>query len=309
MRHIRGYLFVIIAVCGWATIGLFYRVLIERWAFEREVIVAYRAGLAAVLLLVGLAWRRPQLLRVQWRDLPFFVGFGVLCVAGFYLIYIRAVQAGSVAQAAVLLYTAPFWIMGWSVLREGERLTMRKVAALLVAFVGCALVAGAYDRSQLRGNIGAIGWGLVSGLAYAVYSLGLRHGTRRGYSSWTVVTYTLLVGALVLCMVAPLEGLVRVWGLPQSWPYLLGTTVITSLIAPIAYTLSLTLLPASTAAIIATLEPVLAGVLAWLVLGERLALPQWLGVGCVFVAVASLALAEGRTAVVPANEPITNPTI
>jgi DME family drug/metabolite transporter len=53
------------------------------------------------------------------------------------------------------------------------------------------------------------------------------------------------------------------------------------------YSLSLTLLPASVANLIAMLEPALTAVMAYLLLGERLNGMQWLGslciIGCVLI--------------------------
>jgi len=292
----RGYLLVLTAACLWATIGLFYRGLVDDYGLSRQAVVAFRAGIAAVALLIGLAVGRPALLRIKLRDLPFFLAFGAIGVAGFYLAYIGAITSGSVAQAAVLLYTAPIWIALWSTFYDHERLEGRRILALVLAVAGCALVAQAYDPSQLRLNAAALIYGLLSGVTYAAYSLWSAAGTRHGYNAWTVVLYSLGIGAIILFASTPVRDTLEALRSPASWPLLIGVGVLPSLLAPICFTLGLQHVRTSSASILATLEPVVAAALAWAVLAESLAPLQLVGGACVLLAVLILVSARMRGA-------------
>ena len=53
---------------------------------------------------------QPQCLRVEWRDLPLLVSFGLFGVAAFFFGYVSAIDLVGVAVGAVLLYTVPVWI-------------------------------------------------------------------------------------------------------------------------------------------------------------------------------------------------------
>lgn len=254
------------AACLWASLGLFYRVLADGFGLERGVIVAYRAGIASLALFVTLALVRPQMLVVRRRDWPYFLLFGSVGVAAFFLVYIQAITSGPLAVAAVLLYTAPVWITIWAALRQGERLTRRKVIALSLALLGCALVANLFDRANLNVNGIALVWGVLSGIAYAAYSLWSAEGTRRGYPVWTVVVYSLGIGAIVLFAAQPLNEVLKPMRMPASWPWLLGVSLGPSLLAQTCFTFGLTYIRTSTASILATIEPVVAALIGWLII-------------------------------------------
>jgi DME family drug/metabolite transporter len=298
-----GYALILTAACLWATLGLFYRSLVEDYGLSRQVVVAFRAGVAALALAAGLALRQPAALRIRRSDLPFFLVFGIFGVAAFYLSYIAAITAGSVALAAVLLYTAPIWIAIWAVVHDDEALEGARLAALGLAVIGCALVAQAYDPAQLKLNGPALLYGLLSGVGYAAYSLWSAAGTRRGYNAWTVVFYSLGIGAVVLFAIAPVHETLKALRTPAAWPLLLGVGLLPSLLAPICFTLGLQHVRTSNASILATVEPVAAAGLAWAFLGEALSLPQIAGGGCVLLAVLILVRSKVRRTATETRRP------
>lgn len=294
---LRGYALVLVAACIWATIGLFYRSMVDEYGLARRPIVAFRTGIAALALIAVLAVARPRALRIRPKDVLFFLVFGVVGVAGFYLWYIDAIATGSVAQAAVLLYTAPIWIALWSALREQERIKPARLLALALAVAGCALVAQAYDPAQLRLNGTALIFGLLSGLGYAIYSVCSAAATRRGYDPWTVVCYSLGIGTIVLFAITPPAETWRIFQTPGAWPALISVALLPTLLAPLLFTIGLQSVRTTTGSIMATIEPVVAATLAWTFLGEQLAWPQLAGGGCVLLAVVLLAQSEGREVV------------
>lgn len=309
-HQLRGYAFVLIAACLWATLGLFYRILADHYQLSKGVIVTYRAGIAAVVLLVALAALRPRLLYVKRRDWLYFALFGSIGVAAFFVCYIQATVAGPLAVAAVLLYTAPLWITLWSVVRGDESLTGRKLAALGLALAGCALVANLFDRANLAVNGAALVFGLLSGLGYAAYSVWSAEGTRRGYHVWTVVVYALGIGALVLGVMQPLDELGKPFRVPGAWLYLTGVSLGPSLLAQTLFTLGLKDVPTSNASILATIEPVVAALIGWLMIvpPEPLNAGQMLGGACVLLAVIVLIkapAARSRSSAPPAPTPRT----
>ncbi|HEY0737276.1 MAG TPA: EamA family transporter [Herpetosiphonaceae bacterium] len=296
-QQLRGYVLVMIAACLWATLGLFYRVLSEEYGLTKGVIVTYRAGIAAVVLFAVLGIFDPRLLRVRRQDWLYFGLFGSVGVAAFFLCYIQATTTGPLAVAAVLLYTAPIWITIWAVLRQGEALTPRKLTALSLAFGGCALVANIFNPANLAINGLALLFGLLSGLSYAAYSLWSAEGTRRGYNAWVVIAYSLGIGTLVLMAFQPLYEMLRPFTLPGAWPYLLGVSLGASLLASACFTIGLQYVRASNASILATIEPVIAALLGWLIVVPPEPLNGWqlLGGGCVLGAVIVLATTRQPT--------------
>lgn len=283
----RGYLLVLLAGSLWATLGLFFRYL-DRYKIPPETIALYRAGIASLALMAFWALRRPSMLRLHRRDVPYFLTFGVLGVAGFFLVYIYAVKHGSVAMAAVLLYTAPIWIALFARWRWGHPLAGARLAALVLAVAGCALVALG-SGGPLGGNLLAIVLGLGAGLGYAAYSLWSSEGLRRGYESWTVVSYSMLLGALAMLPFQSIDGLWWSITTPAVWPALLGVGLVSTLLAPICYTAGIRRIGAPTASIVATVEPVIAAMLAWAILGEALTPEQIAGGLSILAAIIILA--------------------
>jgi len=106
-----------------------------------------------------------------------------------------------------------------------------------------------------------------------------------------VVVYTLGVGALVLLVALPPSRLLRLEWTPAVWGWVVLLGAGPTFLAYRLYTAGLQWIPASTAAIVATVEPVVAALLGWLVLGEALTGGQ--GVGALLVLLASVLAQEG----------------
>ena len=282
-----GYAAIMGAATLWGTLGIFFHFLVTVHGLTALEVAFFRAGFGAVLLAGILALWRPALLRVRLRDLPFFVAFGLLGVAALFVVYTNAVRLTSIATAAVLLYTAPAWvtIIAWPAF--GERLTRVKLLALGLVLAGCAMVSGAYNLANLRFQSAGIISGLASGLAYGLYTLLSKHAVR-SYSPWTVMFYALGIGALFLLPFQSLPRLVAAIRQPGTWVWLSGLAVGPTLGAYLLLGWSLQRLPASVVSIIATMEPVVAAILAWVILGQALAVPQVIGGGAVIASVVLL---------------------
>lgn len=276
----RGYLLVILAAMLWSTIGLLVRALHDTYGLPALTIAFLRAGVGALVALVALALARRADLRVASRDWGFFVLFGAVGISAFYWLYAQAIIQTSVTMAVVLLYTAPAFVtlIAWRV--WSEPLDARKVGALVLAFGGCALVARAYDPAQLRLNGLGVLFGLGAGFTYALFTVFGKRAIQH-YSAWTTLTYQLVFGALFLLPLQNPAAFAPLIEFPQTWLYLLALVLGPTLGAIGFFTAGLRYIPASNASILATLEPVLASALAFVLLGERLEVGQIIGAAMV----------------------------
>jgi DME family drug/metabolite transporter len=286
----RGYLLVLGAATLWGTLGLFYTFLGERFAISPPAIAFFRAGMALLVLVSFSALFRRDWLRIQRRDLPLFLGQGAVGIAAFYLFAVYAVRVAGMSVAAVLLYTAPFWVTLYAWLFLGEGLDRFKALALAGTVLGAALVAQAFRPTLLRLNALGIALGLASGVCYACYSLFNKYLVRR-YSPWTALTFGLGFGLPLLGLAQSGPELWHALHTPGAlwWLALLG--LVPTLGAGLLYTTALTDLPASVASIIVAFEPVVASLLAFVVLHERLSTQQLLGATII---VASIVLLGAR---------------
>ncbi|HKP53819.1 MAG TPA: EamA family transporter [Chloroflexia bacterium] len=306
----RGVLLVLLAGALWGTLGTLYTWVRQEFGLGPVSIVFWRAALAALALglvlggIMPLAGRGAGLLKVKRADLPLFVAFGLLGVTAFFLLYIYAVVLTGVAVAVVLLYTSPVFValMAWRFL--GENFSISKVAALLLTLAGCTLVARVFDQSQAADLVG-IACGLGAAFTYALYSILGKISLRRGYPIATMSLYVFGIGAVGLLVVALIQDpgqLVSMGWDPGAWGLLLVLALVQTLGALAAYTAALKYIEAGVASIVATLEPVVATMLAYFVLREPLGWPQFVGGGLILAAILllqaqSLSLPKGKKSV------------
>ncbi|MER3537335.1 MAG: EamA family transporter [Thermus sp.] len=266
-----GYLF--LAAALWGLLGPVARLAFQEGLSPLEV-AFYRAVLAWPLFLFhALRLRR---IRVEGRDLPWILLFGLVGVSLFYGAYQLAVGRAGAALASILLYTAPAWVALFSRLFLREPLGPRGGVALALTLLGVGLIGwGGEARPDPLG----IAFGLLAGFSYALYYLFGKVFLPR-YATPTLFAYLLPVGALGL--------------LPFLKPHplsllALGAVGFLALFstygAYLAYYAGLRRMPATRASVLATLEPVVAAGVAYLWWGERL--PPWgyLGAGLILLAV------------------------
>ena len=295
-----GYVYIVGAALLWATIGPAARFALRAGISPLEI-GFWRAAIAGLLFLLHAAARGR--LRIARSDLPAVGAFALLGVTVFYWSYFRAVELGGAALAAILLYTAPAWVALAAALWLGERLTARKSVAVALTLAGIALVAlgsgsGVSNSAGVAtGRLAALAWGLLSGLAYAGYYLfGKRYFGR--YDASTLFAYALPVGAMLL--------LPTVSFAPKSaheWLVLVFLAVVPTYGAYLLYGFGLARIEATRAATVATLEPVAAAALAYVVWGEALRSTGYFGAVLVLSGVLVVATErEPREAVAPPHE-------
>lgn len=279
----RGYLLVLLAATLWASLGVFYKFLINDFGLRPLTAATLRGSVGGLLLLAVLLALRVNL-RVPRQDWPTFLAYGVIGVALFFICYVNAIHLAGVAVAAVLMYTSPVWValISWRWL--GERLGRRGLAALGCALAGAALVARVYNWEALRLNGLGVAAGLGAGITYGLYSIFNKLLVRRS-APWVVQTYGLLIGATTLAVLAPPTDIGRGFVSPAAIALVLGMGLIPTLIASLAFAVGVQWIPISMAAIVAIWEPAVATAFGYLFFGERLEPGQWLGMAGILAAV------------------------
>jgi drug/metabolite transporter, DME family len=264
----RGGLFILAAALLWSSLGV-----AGRFAFRAGVVpleaAFYRAAISVAILLVFLVATNRRALRIHPRDLGLFAAFGLIGVAAFFVVYMTAINTTTVATAAILLYTAPAFVLVLSALLFGETLTTPKAIAVACAFTGCVLVGRGYDPSSLRLNLPGVLAGLASGLAYALYTIFGKAALRR-YAPLTVLTYALGFGTIFLGTVALVTAVIPRAHPSSGWMALGYLALVTTLLAQVLYLTGLRYIDAGPASLLATVEPVTAAMLGYIVFGERL---------------------------------------
>ena len=292
--RLLGALAVAAAASIWGTLGFFAKILYaEGVSFEALVAVRASIGWVAVFGFV-LATGGIGSLRVARKDLAFLFPLGLIGIGAFYLFYFYTVRESEVGTAAILLYSSPAFVvlLAWLFLRE--TLGPVKIFALLLTVGGVFLVAGAYDPANLEVTPTVLLTGLLAGLTYGLYSI-FGRPVAGHLSPAIILSYALFFGAALL-IVAAVPTLDTLAGLSaSSYALLFMLSVVHTTLGFALYTFGLRRLGAGRSAIVATVEPVVAGAIGVTLLGEDLTAPKVVG-GLLVLAGAALAQVRPRKA-------------
>lgn len=272
--------------------GLFVRKL-NAMGLDSMEIVVLRCILAAVMLLAFTGWKDKALLKIQGKNLPALIGSAFFSILFFNYCYFSTIRLMDLSAAAILLYTSPIFVMLLSLVFFREKLTVKKIAALLLAFSGCLLVSGVLSSSTALSVPGLL-LGLGSGLGYALYSIFSRVSLNQGLSSITITVYTFLfsaIGGLFLADLPVIIGVFRAHGMGFV-VFALFFTLVTTVLPYLLYTAGLSKVDNGPASVMASIEPVVATLFGFFVFSESPTLSAILGILLVLGALVVLNLGE-----------------
>jgi drug/metabolite transporter (DMT)-like permease len=306
----RGFLIALISAIVLSFTSILIRLISEDYQLPPLIIAFWRDFFVVLCALPFLLLIRPSLLWIKKKDILLLIAYGAV-LALFNILWTLAVTLTGASIATVLVYSSTGFtaVLGWLFLKE--QLGWTKILAVLLCLIGCVFVSGAVDINTWQTNALGIITGILSGLLYAMYSLLGRYANQRGLNPWTTLFYTFLVAALILLTINQLPfGFItnstshpmalfqlgsqwRAWGLLvllASGPTLIGFGLLN---------VSLGMLPSSTVNLILALEPVITGVVAFLLLGERMTHIELIGSSLIITA---LLLVRLRSAYKPRSK-------
>ena len=279
---------VLLAGILWGSLGIFIRRL-SAAGFTSLQIVFARVLFGALLLIFYALFKDRQLLKLRVKDLWCFVGSGITGFAFFNYCYFTTMQYASLCVAAVLLYTAPIIVMVLSALLFHEKITRKKLFALLLAFGGCICAVGLLSGDVLL-TVPGLFIGLGAGLGYALVTVFTRYALNRGYTSITIVIYTLLFAAAAVFCMTDVRPVFQYCANIRNLLFLI-LFILTGTIAPnMLYTWGMSRMDNDTASIIVSIEPIAATVIGVIAFGEQLSADTILGIGLMTVALIVLNL-------------------
>ncbi|MGM7721532.1 DMT family transporter [Metabacillus sp. Hm71] len=267
----------------WGIIGIFVTYFYEL-GFSPTQVVAIRALSASLFLVFYVMIKNRQLFRIKFSDSKYFIGTGIFSIVLFNWCLFSAIEETSISIASILLYTAPAFVTIFSRLIFKESLTTPKVMALMTTFVGCSFVIGVLPNTHESISLYGFILGLGSGLFYALYSIFGKFSLRK-YHSLTVTVYTFLFAAIAITPFSGLWNVLPLFSDIKVWFYVIGLGFLSTMLPFLLYTKGLNTIESSRASIIATIEPVVASLIGFMVFQEKLNLWQYIGIILVIAAV------------------------
>ena len=287
-----GDILIITAGLFWGSMGLFVRHL-NALGFTSIQVACLRLVTAGLIFALILLIKDPKGFKIKARDIPLFLALGLVSILFFTCCYFTAIRLMTMSTAAILLYTSPIWVMVLSVIFLKEKITVRKITALILAFAGCVLVSGFGGKVTLPGILAGLG----SGLGYGLYSIFGTFALRK-YKPLTVTCYTFLIaGAGSVFVSGPGDLISKISNagpLPDLAGFVFLTAVVTAVIPFLLYTIGLNMTTASKAAVLATVEPAAATLFGFFVMKEALGPVAFCGIILVFSAIIVLSVQPGK---------------
>jgi drug/metabolite transporter (DMT)-like permease len=280
MRNTSGVIFIALSAAAFGCMPIF-------------AIYAYAAGVDPVTLLFlrFISAGTFMSLVMLTRKIPFprgasllgLVGMGAVGYFGQSLCYFTALTLASAGLVALLLYMYPAFVTGLSALIFKEPITWIKALALLLTLCGAFLVIGPEWQARPLGIVLGAGAALI-------YSLYIITGSRilRDVPVFPSSAVIMISAGGAFALLAALRGL----HLPQTtsgWIAILGLTILSTIVAILAFMAGMERVGPANAALLSTLEPVVSVGLAAFLLREALNMNKILGGALIIIAVLVLA--------------------
>ena len=250
-----------------------------------------RATLAFIVLLAAVvASKRSRLRIASWAELRVLAVFGIAGVMMTQFMYFYSIHLIPVGISLIIEYTAPFMVAVWLRMSKGRAIGPRVLVGMAVAFLGLVLIAQVWQGMQLNSMGVIFAWGAA--VALSIYFVMGEVASSPPYNRdpLSVTMFGFAGSSLVWAVVQPwwsfpwhyLSGRSEPWGsagwrLPLwslvGFMVLLGTVATFSLVQ-----LSFRHISAAQASSFGMAEPVLASIIAWLLIGEALSGWQVLGI-------------------------------
>ncbi|MGE5402850.1 MAG: EamA family transporter [Ignavibacteriales bacterium] len=299
-ENFRAYLAWVTVCILWGTTYLAIRIGVEE--LPPMLFAGFRWLLAGTLLVIYL--------KAKGYNLPDRRGFIDISIMGVLLLGLgnglvvygeKFVPSG---LAALLITTVPFWIVGIEAfLPHGTRLNLKVLTGLIIGLLGVGVIFGSdlnalFDASYLTGIISLL-------IAVFFWALGTL------YSKYKKVNVHPLMSAAVQMLVAGFfqsllgAALGEFTGLHIGFHGALAflyLVIFGSLFGYTSYIYAVTHLPVSFVSTYAYINPVIALILGWLVLGEKLDLTTILAAVIIFAGVAMVKRGTGRKKSTPEPE-------
>jgi drug/metabolite transporter (DMT)-like permease len=294
-RPLVGYAMVLGGATLFALNGSVVKVILGESGISTLRLTELRTVGATLVLLVVVAALPGGRLRIRRDEIPFFLLYGVCCFVLVQWLYFVAIERLPIGIAVLIQFTAPVLVALWAMLVQHRPVRRTIWAALVLSLVGIALLAQIWDGFGLD----ALGVTAAAGAAFALagyFLLGEHAVSRRDPVS--LLAIALLFASVfwaftqpfwsfpfdVISGAASLGGHLETVSLPLwalvAWMVVMGT------VAPFVLSVgALRHLPATHVALLAMLEPIVAGFIAWVWLEEALVATQLVGVAVTLIGI------------------------
>lgn len=270
----NGYVLIVLAAIGFAALPIF-----TKWGYNFgltiDMMLFSRFFIASFLMIIIMLARKKRRFNISKLCFIQLVLQGFMFFGSSYA-YFLSIKYTSATITNILLYTYPLMVVLMSALIFKEKISLVKGLTLFTAFLGCLLVVDIVNVSGQEISMVGILYGIVSAIFYAIYNINGQYLNKK-LDPFTITAFTTIVCLLITIAVYPPINLFSGHSQLTMWTVGLGTAILCTIMPLFCYQKGLSFLGASQASILSTIEPVIATVLAFFILGEILSIIQLSG--------------------------------
>ena len=176
--------------------GIFVRTLTQN-GIDETTLLFLRFSIAISVLLIAILATDNKLLKVRLNDFKLLI-ITAICIVGLNLFYNTAMNTISLSIAAVLLSSAPVFVIIIAYIIFREKITKSKVLSILLVIVGCILTTGLIENNVSNiSTIGLIG-GIGAAVFWAVYTIASKKSLENGMHTYTILFYSIILLSIAL---------------------------------------------------------------------------------------------------------------
>ncbi|CAB4914344.1 unannotated protein [freshwater metagenome] len=292
-RH-KGEVFLIIGATAFALNGIVAKMVMQNGLSEWRMLQV-RTGGAFIVLLAYVLLTNYKSLKVKVSELPLLITYSVVGFALVQFGYFIAISRMHVSMALIIEFTAPIWIVLWIKYVRKSYVPKDMWIAVSLAFVGMLLLAQVWEGMTLD-TIGVIA-AFLDALALATFFV-LSEKLTPTRSTYSLTVFGFGISSALLSIIFPiwnfpfsifnqsmnLEGPLEDFSAP-GWTLILWIVILGTVIPYICVLSGIKILSASTSSVIGMLEPVIAGIFAWIWIGESWNVIQLIGGAIVIIGI------------------------
>ena len=273
-----GISYTLFAVLLWSIIGIFVRWIPE---VNSGMIVFYRFLFATIVLLVyGIVFKKSESMKIKAKDIPYLLVPAILLSFTIYT-YTVGLKTTTIANTVFLQQMAPLYVLIISAFLLKEKASKKTVLSVLVGITG-GFIIFYYDLSTM--NVSSNFYGNVmstlSGFGWALYTISIRALGKR-YDGLTTTLWMFLFASVIMSPFFIGSEILTPFSLLML--FLLGFLCTAG--AFLLYSIALKHLVATKASVIILAEGVLAGILAYFILGETVTQGTIIGGALILLAI------------------------
>lgn len=275
----------------WGISGTCAQFLFDKKGFDPAWLVCWRMLIAGLILVVFSFGGKSKDTFTIWKkpmDTLKLLLFAILGMVAVQFTYFYSISLSNAATATILQYLGPLLVVAFYALKHRRWPIMVEYASLTLALVGIFLLVTHGSFDQLVISEGALFWGFLSALALAFYTI-QPVGLLRRFSPATVTGWGMLVGGIAFSFFSdPLEfhGTLDF----EAWLAFAYIVLFGSVIPFYFFLKSVTIVGATTASLLCSVEPLAAAGVAVIWLGVYFGPMDWLGTIFILITIVLLTL-------------------